>query len=271
MVSLATSGRAVVFAGTTVILSLLGLFLLQLPFMRGLAVGAIAAVVLVMAGGRHPAAGHARLRWPGHRQGPRARAHPDRRHPLDRQLLVPLEPHRPAPPGRHRHRRPAGAGDPGHPAVLHAAGLHRRRQRPSGAHHPPGLRPAGRGVRPGLQRPPGAGRHGAARRRPGAPSTASWPTSGPRPAWPSPPRPSSTPPGNTAAIIAYPTTSPQSAADRGAGPPASRGRGPPGHGGHRRARSWSAGRRPAASTPPPTCRPGSSGSSGPSWCWPSCS
>jgi putative drug exporter of the RND superfamily len=46
--SLATSGRAVLFAGTTVILSLLGLFLLQLPFMRGLAIGAIAAVVLVM-------------------------------------------------------------------------------------------------------------------------------------------------------------------------------------------------------------------------------
>jgi putative drug exporter of the RND superfamily len=48
-VSLATSGRSVVFAGTTVILSLLGLFILQLPFIRGLAVGAIAAVVLVMA------------------------------------------------------------------------------------------------------------------------------------------------------------------------------------------------------------------------------
>jgi RND superfamily putative drug exporter len=48
-ISLATSGRSVVFAGTTVILSLLGLFILQLPFMRGLAVGAIAAVVLVMA------------------------------------------------------------------------------------------------------------------------------------------------------------------------------------------------------------------------------
>jgi RND superfamily putative drug exporter len=47
-VSLATSGRAVVFAGCTVILSLLGLFLLQLPFMRGLAIGAISAVVLVM-------------------------------------------------------------------------------------------------------------------------------------------------------------------------------------------------------------------------------
>jgi len=46
--SLATSGRAVVFAGCTVILSLMGLFILQLPFMRGLAIGAIAAVVLVM-------------------------------------------------------------------------------------------------------------------------------------------------------------------------------------------------------------------------------
>ncbi len=46
--SLATSGRAVLFAGTTVILSLLGLFILQLSFMRGLAIGAIAAVVLVM-------------------------------------------------------------------------------------------------------------------------------------------------------------------------------------------------------------------------------
>jgi len=49
-VALSTSGRAVVFAGTTVILSLLGLFVLQLPFMQGLAVGAIAAVVLVMLG-----------------------------------------------------------------------------------------------------------------------------------------------------------------------------------------------------------------------------
>jgi len=46
-VSLATSGRSVVFAGSTVILSLVGLFILQLPFMRGLAVGAIAAVVPV--------------------------------------------------------------------------------------------------------------------------------------------------------------------------------------------------------------------------------
>jgi RND superfamily putative drug exporter len=47
--SLATSGRAVLFAGSTVVISLLGLFLLQLPFLQGLAVGTIAAVLLVMA------------------------------------------------------------------------------------------------------------------------------------------------------------------------------------------------------------------------------
>ncbi|MGA8723680.1 MAG: MMPL family transporter [Acidimicrobiales bacterium] len=47
-VSLATSGRSVIFAGTTVILSLLGLFILQLAFMRGLAISVIAAVLLVM-------------------------------------------------------------------------------------------------------------------------------------------------------------------------------------------------------------------------------
>jgi putative drug exporter of the RND superfamily len=46
--SLATSGRAVLFAGCTVVISLLGLFVLQLPFLQGLAVGTIAAVVLVM-------------------------------------------------------------------------------------------------------------------------------------------------------------------------------------------------------------------------------
>jgi len=47
--ALATSGRAVLFAGCTVIISLLGLFIVDLPFMEGLAVGAIAAVLLVMA------------------------------------------------------------------------------------------------------------------------------------------------------------------------------------------------------------------------------
>src|SRR5581483_11493808 len=46
--SLMTSGRAVVFAGCTVIISLLGMFLMGLSFVQGLAVGAVTAVLLVM-------------------------------------------------------------------------------------------------------------------------------------------------------------------------------------------------------------------------------
>ena len=48
LVSLSTSGRAVMFAGGTVVISLLGLFVVDLPFMDGLAVGSIAAVLLVL-------------------------------------------------------------------------------------------------------------------------------------------------------------------------------------------------------------------------------
>jgi putative drug exporter of the RND superfamily len=47
--SLETSGRAVLFAGCTVVISLLGMFLLGLPWVYGLALGSIAAVILVMA------------------------------------------------------------------------------------------------------------------------------------------------------------------------------------------------------------------------------
>ena len=43
-----TSGRAVLFAGTTVIISLLGLFVTGLPMIRGLAVGASLAVLMTM-------------------------------------------------------------------------------------------------------------------------------------------------------------------------------------------------------------------------------
>ena len=48
VLALATSGRAVLFAGTTVVISLFGMLLLGLPFVYGLAFGAISAVVLVM-------------------------------------------------------------------------------------------------------------------------------------------------------------------------------------------------------------------------------
>jgi RND superfamily putative drug exporter len=44
-----TSGRAVLFAGSTVVISLLGLFVIGVSFIRGLAVGASLAVLFVMA------------------------------------------------------------------------------------------------------------------------------------------------------------------------------------------------------------------------------
>ena len=47
--AMATSGRAVFFAGCTVVISLFGLFLLGLTFVYGLALGAIAGVMLVLA------------------------------------------------------------------------------------------------------------------------------------------------------------------------------------------------------------------------------
>jgi putative drug exporter of the RND superfamily len=47
--SIDTSGRAVLFAGSTVVISLLGLFFIGVSFIRGLAVGASLAVLFVMA------------------------------------------------------------------------------------------------------------------------------------------------------------------------------------------------------------------------------
>ncbi|MFI5042203.1 MAG: MMPL family transporter [Acidimicrobiales bacterium] len=48
VLSMATSGRAVLFAGCTVVISLLGMLLLGQPFVFGLSFGAISAVLLVM-------------------------------------------------------------------------------------------------------------------------------------------------------------------------------------------------------------------------------
>jgi RND superfamily putative drug exporter len=49
ILSLDTSGRAVIFAGCTVVISLLGLFVVGLGFIRGMATGAALAVLIVMA------------------------------------------------------------------------------------------------------------------------------------------------------------------------------------------------------------------------------
>jgi RND superfamily putative drug exporter len=48
IVALATAGRSVLFAGATVVIALLGLFVVGLPFMDGMAAAAIIAVALVL-------------------------------------------------------------------------------------------------------------------------------------------------------------------------------------------------------------------------------
>jgi putative drug exporter of the RND superfamily len=71
--AMSTAGRAVLFAGCTVVIALLGLYVVDLPFMDGLATGTILAVLMVLAGALTlvPAllgfAGHAidRLHIPG--------------------------------------------------------------------------------------------------------------------------------------------------------------------------------------------------------------
>ena len=50
VVALSTAGRSVLFAGGTVVIALLGLLVINMPFMDGLAVGAILAVLMVLAG-----------------------------------------------------------------------------------------------------------------------------------------------------------------------------------------------------------------------------
>ena len=59
--ALNTAGRAVLFAGGTVCIALLGLLVLRLKFMDGLAVTSAISVLLAMAARRHPAAGAVRL------------------------------------------------------------------------------------------------------------------------------------------------------------------------------------------------------------------
>jgi RND superfamily putative drug exporter len=154
-----TAGRAVLFAGLTVIISLMGMLLLGVTFLYGVAVAAALAVLMTMISLADPAAGTARDR----RAPDRSAAHSGSRQApsLERnraQPLVPVEHHDPAPPGGRDAALGRLAGDPLHPGSLLAAGFQRRRKR-SGRHdHAQGIRPACRRLRPRLQRAvPGGG------------------------------------------------------------------------------------------------------------------
>ena len=164
--AIATAGRSVLVAGATVVISLLGLFLMGLPYLYGVALAAMLAVLVVMAARRDAAARAARLR----RAGGRPAAHPGDR-PCSgrprRDARGPLEPRRAAPPvarrGRRR-RRPARARPARHGP---AARVPRRRQRPrrhDDPRRPTTSSPAGFG--PGRERPAARRRRAARRGRP---------------------------------------------------------------------------------------------------------
>ena len=206
-----TAGRSVLFAGSTVVISLFGLYLIGQPYMIGLATGCIAAVLMVLIAALTllPAmlgfAGGAidKLHVPGLLQsgGP----------PPENGFW-----HRWS---RFVQRRAWFTGTAAvlilvalaTPAVQHAPRVHRRRKRPDLTDDPPGLRPAGPGFRPGLQRPPGRRRRHErpVRRADGAtPATGRFAGS-PGVAFTAPPQFNANDTG--AVITVVPTTSPQAA------------------------------------------------------------
>ena len=159
--ALNTSGRAVLFAGTTVCIALLGMLVLRIGYISGLGIAAAITVLFTVAaattllpallGFLGPAGAVPQGTPPAGRQRARGRRHLRLVDPAGRVRAAP-----PRPAGRLGRGRDA---HPDHPGAVAAAGLLRRGQRPGRHHHPPGLRTARRRVRPRLQRPPATGRH----------------------------------------------------------------------------------------------------------------
>ena len=168
-----TSGRAVLFAGVTVVIALLGMFALGVSLLSGAAVAASIGVVLVLAASLTllPAL----LSLIGRRVGeaggrPRSSPTRARGRPAERRrFLAALGPARAAAPRDHR-----GGGDGAHAGPRRSrprtpSRLQRRGQRPGQPDDPSGVRSPGQGIRARLQRPPPVGggapagpRHGRA-------------------------------------------------------------------------------------------------------------
>ena len=215
-IAIDTAGRAVAFAGVTVVISFLGMLVMGVSLHPGPG--------RQLGRGRrrhdrrrvaHPAAGPPRLRRRAHRGQPLARRRSPpaslalglvgaglKIAPLAGAGVPPRRARRPAPasslaPAQAGGAAPAAQADPrdlrlplepagsstargrppsaarvvlaraGRPGARPAPRLLRREQLPRGHHHPPGLRPAGRRLRPRLQRPVLPGRPRRRRRRPG--------------------------------------------------------------------------------------------------------
>ncbi len=181
--ALNTSGRAVLIAGLTVCIALLGMFALglDLPLRRGPGVGRRGRPD--HAGLAHLASRHARLlRAQG--AGPAGTPYPgagrrgaeDRRRCRRQRLLAAVGADDRLSFGRAERRRPGRDRRRG-PAVLqHSPRTGRLRRGPVVVDHPPGVRPGGQGLRPRLQRPsPGRRPDQRARATPNASSPSSAP------------------------------------------------------------------------------------------------
>ena len=144
IVALSTAGRAVLFAGATVVIALLGLFVVGLPFMDGLAVGDDRRGRPGAGRRAHPFACDLRLRRDGHRPAAHPRSARQARRHHKPGVLEPLERNGAEAAMDLRRLSAGGAGGAGGAAFLDAPGVQRRRQRPDLAHHPAGLRRAGR-------------------------------------------------------------------------------------------------------------------------------
>ena len=204
-----TSGRAVLFAGCTVVISLLGMFLMGVDFVYGLAFGAVGDRRHRDAGVDHAAPGAARVRRAHHRpllgaaaQGPR---------PVEQHDAGTGGAGRPAPPVAGGHRRLSSFLSCWHPAAVDAPRVPRRGHNPTadttrqaydlvaegfGAGFNGPLRAGGRvpqGRRHGVPRPTRDASAADARRRRGGGPTVS-------------------PSGDAAVIRVIPKSSPQSVA-----------------------------------------------------------
>ena len=147
-----TAGRAVLFAGTTVVISVLGLLLMKTSIMRGVAIGISIGVLTTMLASVTllPAL----LGFVGRNIDKFGLPHRKRPEGDDQGVgLDTLEPRHPAPPVAGRHHRPRGPAPAVGPAAVDAPRLHRRRQPADRRHHAPGLRPGRRRLRRRVQRP----------------------------------------------------------------------------------------------------------------------
>lgn len=165
--AVATTGRAVVFAGATVCIALLGMLILRLGFLNGVAIAASLTVVLTVAAsvtllpallsliGMRALVARARA---ARRARPAAR--------ISHGLRRPLVSLRRTPPQAARGVRRRGDAGPGAAHVLPAPGQLRPGQQPRLVDHPAGVRPAGRRIRPRRQRPPDDRRAAGRRGRP---------------------------------------------------------------------------------------------------------